>query len=253
MSIDVAEYVRYQICNAPLRAYPFPHFFIQPVFPEDFYQELQGHLPPTSALKPIDEYQREQRYIADIAALEEDEDTNHRGDLWRRTSEWLMSDAFCDLVIGKFSDGIKQRFGDGARLHTEIDARFVRDFTHYTIHPHTDQPKKLVSLLFYLPRDKGMRHLGTTIYQPLDPALRCEGAQRHPFEKFKQVATMEFLPNSLFGFLKTDRSFHGVPEIRDRSIERNVLLYNIYLRKVVVRQAKGAGWSWPWKRRRAAS
>ena len=39
---------------------------------------------------------------------------------------------------------------------------------------------------------------------------------------------------SYYAFLKTDFSFHGVEPIVERDIERNLLLYNIYLRKVVV-------------------
>ena len=64
---------------------------------------------------------------------------------------------------------------------------------------------------------------------------------------------MEFAPNSLFGFLKTDRSFHGVEEIGDQDIERNSLLYNIYVNKVVTRSphagsaASPKRW-WPWAR-----
>jgi len=52
---------------------------------------------------------------------------------------------------------------------------------------------------------------------------------------------MEYLPNALFAFLKTDFSFHGVEPIRERDIERNLLLYNIYLRKVVVPAPAPAG------------
>ena len=110
----------------------------------------------------------------------------------------------------------------------------MRDFTAYAIHPHTDSPHKLISLLFYLPRDASMRALGTTIFRPIDPAKRCEGSARHPFSEFRKVATMDYVPNALFAFLKTDFSFHGVEPIHERGIERNLLLYNIYLRKVVV-------------------
>lgn len=252
MSLDVEEYVRYQIANAKVSNYPFPHLFVHPVFPTEFYEELLAHLPPTSILTHINEYgtvgvvnsatgkvvqsaaiDDERRYIGDLATLEEDEELNGRGDLWRRTADWIMSDAFRSLVVQKFAEGIRQRFGEHAKLITDSDSRFVRDFTAYLIRPHTDMPSKLVSLLFYLPRDESMRNLGTSIYRPLDPAMRCDGTTRHPFKKFKKVATMEFLPNSMFGFLRTDQSFHGVEQIQEEAVERNVLLYNVYLRKVV--------------------
>lgn len=107
-------------------------------------------------------------------------------------------------------------------------------------------PSKLVSLLFYLPRDTTLQHLGTSVYLPLDPAMRCEGTARHRFDRFRRIATMPFVPNALLGFLKTDQSFHGVEAIEDQEIERNLLLYNIYVRKVVQRAAPESKGRWAW-------
>lgn len=269
MSFDVEEFVRYQIANAQVRPYPFPHFYVSPVFPEDFYQQLMARLPPTEVLEPIGEHgtvgvtdkvtgkftpKSEPRFIADLSKLEEDEETRLQGHLWRDLSAWLLGDAFRDLMLEKFSVGISERFGAGVQLRTDVEGRFVRDVHQYKNHPHTDQPAKLVSLLFYLPSNDALKRHGTVIYRPLDPGLRCEGITRHPFELFRKVATMSFMPNALFGFLKTDYSFHGVEEIRDERIERNVMLYNIYVRKVVRPQRRAASKSiWPWARKRDAA
>jgi hypothetical protein len=43
---------------------------------------------------------------------------------------------------------------------------------------------------------------------------------------------MPFVPNSLFVFLKTDRSFHGVEPVTDPDVRRWLLLYDIFARKV---------------------
>jgi hypothetical protein len=265
MSSDVEEYVRYQIANAPLRTYPYPHFYVPQVFPEDYYREIQAGLPRTEVLTPIHETGMvgildkqtgelkpvyEPRYIADLAVLEEDEERAGRGQLWQGMSSWLLADGFRDFIIDKFRAGIVERFGADARLATRVDGRFVRDFTEYKILPHTDQPQKLVSLLFYLPGDGSLARHGTALYRPLDASFRCEGKGRYPFERFSKVATMGFMPNALFAFLKTDRSFHGVEPIGESNVERNALLYNIYVTKVV-RQRPAAesrrGW-WPWAR-----
>jgi len=266
MSFDVEEFVRYQIANAQVRPYPFPHFCVSPVFPDAFYRELLACLPRTEVLEPIHEHGTvgiankdtgeikpayEPRFIADLSKLEEDEEANRRGHVWRDLSSWLLGDAFRDLMIEKFRVGISQRFGEQARLKTDVEGRFVRDFHQYMIHPHTDQPAKLVSLLFYLPADDALRHHGTVLYRPIDPNFRCEGTARYPFEAFRKVAAMSFMPNTLLGFFKTDFSFHGVEEITDERIERNVLLYNIYVRKVVLpqRREETVRAIWPWARK----
>jgi hypothetical protein len=157
-----------------------------------------------------------------------------------------MSDRFRARIMEKFRPDIAQRFGTGSALSTDIDARFVRDFTDYSIGPHTDTPRKLVSLLFYLPRDESMRHLGTSIYAARDASFRCEGKRHHSYKGFKRVASLPYVPNALFAFFKTDYSFHGVDPIADRNVERNLLLYNIYVQAVVKRRS---GLRWPWQRR----
>ena len=124
------------------------------------------------------------------------------------------------------------RVGADSALDYEIDCRLVRDFSNYAITPHTDTPKKLVSLLFYLPEDESMKALGTSLYAPIDPNFRCEGRKHHAFGAFKRITTMPYLPNTLFGFFKTDNAFHGVERIEMPRIQRDSVLYNIYVRNV---------------------
>ena len=38
---------------------------------------------------------------------------------------------------------------------------------------------------------------------------------------------MEYKPNSLFAFFKTDTSFHRVEPIKDELVERDILLYDV--------------------------
>jgi hypothetical protein len=38
---------------------------------------------------------------------------------------------------------------------------------------------------------------------------------------------MEYKPNTLFAFIKNDRSFHGVEPIGDQAVLRDILLYDI--------------------------
>lgn len=259
MSFDVEEFVHYQVANAEVRRYPFPHFFVSPVFPEPYYAELIAKLPPTDWYSPIDDTDTvtvnqsskrayPERFITDLAIIEEREEQARAGTFWHGVSAWLTSDRFRTLILKKFRPDIAARFGEDATLATDIDARLVRDFTRYAIGPHTDSQRKLVSLLFYLPRGDEIRHLGTSIYAPLDPGFRCAGGPHYAFDKFKKVASMPFAPNSLFAFFKTDQSFHGVDQILDAGVERNLLLYNIYVAGV---SRRPQGIRWPWRSRRS--
>lgn len=261
MSFDAEQTLYYNVANAPLREYPFPHFYVENAFPAEFYATLLRKLPPTSAYKRLDETGTvpkgayPDRYICPLEDAEEDEFRRGSGDFWERFHAWMRADALPRLLLHRFRDAMRARYGEDVEVRLSSEARLVRDFTHYDIAPHTDTPRKLVSLLFYLPVDDSLRHLGTSLYVPRDPARRCEGTRHHDFADFLKVATAQFRPNSLLAFFKTDLAFHGVEPITDQGVERNLLLYNLYAEKVVPKPGVvvSRNWSvrpaaaWPWR------
>jgi len=48
-----------------------------------------------------------------------------------------------------------------------------------------------------------------------------------PFCLVRRVLTMEYLPNTLFAFMKTPQAFHGVEPITQENVRRDLLLYDI--------------------------
>lgn len=255
MSFDVEQHVLYNISNAVVQTYPFPHFFVRPVFPEDYYRELLERLPGNEAFVPLDQTGAvpkgayRERHVCSLEDLVARDAGGDAGTFWKNLSSWLMSDEFADMLVRKFQSGIDERYGRDVFLRIVNDCRFVRDHTHYSITPHTDKPEKLMSLLFYLPRDESKRHLGTSIYAPKDPDFRCPGTAHYEFDAFKHVARMEYVPNALFAFIKTDQAFHGVEPIADTDVERDLMLYNIYIKKILKKKTGRVGFRWPWQSR----
>ncbi len=241
MSYSYAEeHVIYQILNTPLREYPFPHVYVENIFPDDYYQDLQMNLPPTSGYKPITdtgsvmtkkgEVLYESRYITDIPDLAKREVPERQVQFWNDLSNWIMSERFLRTVLFKFSAAYKERFSTPFNTQFKLsnELRLVRDFEDYSIGPHTDSARKVVSLLFYMPKDWEYAKLGTSIYIPKDPSVTCNGGPHYGFGGFNRVFTAPFIPNSMLMFFKTPKSFHGVEKITDKAVERNVMLYNIY-------------------------
>jgi hypothetical protein len=74
-----------------------------------------------------------------------------------------------------------------------------------------------------------MRDLGTSIYKPRNSEFTCWGGPHHPFDQFERTTTVEFLPNRLLAFPKTDRSFHGVEPIEREQVRRRLLINNVRL------------------------
>jgi hypothetical protein len=240
MYSDVEQYLHYRIANARVLSYPFPHFFVDEIFPPDWYRnELIAQLPDLRLYKRLDETGTvpkgayPERYVCDLeAAARAELELDGEPGPWALLQKVFGGAPFAHRVLSCFADAAMERFGADSALDYDIECRLVRDFSNYAITPHTDTPKKLVSLLFYLPEDESMKALGTSLYAPIDPNFRCEGRMHHAFGAFKRITTMPYLPNTLFGFFKTDNAFHGVERIEMPRIQRDSVLYNIYVRNV---------------------
>lgn len=238
MSSAVKEQVIYRIANAPIWEYPYPHFYLEQVFPQGFYAELRANWPDSSALVSLPETGRvskgvyKERFVLPLNEKGINKLSEDRRAFWTEFGGWFLAPPFLGAMVNKFDRYVQERLGNEAYQYKfEADALVVRDHTHYSIGPHTDAPHRLLSLLFYCPDDESMKQLGTSIYVPLDPDFRCKGGLHHKHAKFQKVRTLEYKPNSLFAFFKTDNSFHGVEPIGEQNVERDVLLYDIRIQK----------------------
>jgi hypothetical protein len=231
MSSSVDLHLAYKVGNAEFNMFPYPHFFVPEVFPADFYRQLQAALPASSDMLPISQVRPvkgyDERFVLDLGGKQLESLPEAKRRFWQEVHKWLVRGRFAQVVLNKFGQFVNQRFSDG-RVALYDEALLVQDTTHYKLGPHTDATRKVITLLFYLPRDESQRHLGTSIYVPKDPNFRCHGGPHYPHEGFDRVWTMPFVPNALFAFFKTDNSFHGVEPIADPDCKRWLLLYDIY-------------------------
>lgn len=248
MSSGVEEHVIYQIANAPVREYPFPHLYVESVFPQDFYAALRKNWPTSSHLVSLESTGRvpkgayPERFIMPLRRSEVNKLPEEARAFWTALADSLLTGRFLHALVHKFDDYVRERFGMNVQnLSFSAESLVVRDHTNYKIGPHTDAPHRLLSLLFYCPDDDSLKHLGTSIYVPLDPAFRCPGGPHYPHEMFRKVATMEYRPNTLFAFMKTDHSFHGVDPIRDADVLRDLLLYDIRVNETPSKALEASG------------
>jgi hypothetical protein len=225
----------YNLANAPVRGYPYPHSYIPDVFPRDFYTELQRNMPDPSVMLPISQVRPvtgyDERFVLDLKSEHVETLPEDKRRFWKEFAGWLLSGRFRQAVMTKFAPLIEQRFrgAQGAEFYDE--ALLVEDITKYALGPHSDSTRKVITLLFYLPKDESQSHLGTSIYLPNDPNFTCQGGPHYAFKDFTRLVTMPFKPNALFVFFKTANSFHGVEPVTDPNTKRWLLLYDIYVRQ----------------------
>ena len=234
MSSTVEDHVLARIAESPITRLPSPHFYVEGVFPDEYYLEIRANMPDDESFTCLGDTGRvpkgayRERFVFlpredDIAALPETKRL-----FWQEFAAWLYGENLFRAMVAKFAEGAATRFAgklNDIKLTSEV--LVVRDRTHYAIGPHTDAPHRFMSMLFYCPPDNSREHLGTSLFVPVDSQFTCPGGPHHEFDQFIKVQTMPYRSNSLFGFLKTDLSFHGVEPIEEEDIARDVILYDI--------------------------
>lgn len=234
MYSDAELQLAYKVGNVPLSMFPYPHFYIPEIFPADFYRQLQQNLPDPEVMIPIEKARQLKGYKERFVLGFDDENLKAlpepKRKFWEDMHGWMVGGRFASLVLRKFDSFIRQRF-EGQSIQFYDELLLVQDITNYDLGPHTDAPRKVVTMLFYLPPDNSQMHLGTSMYVPNNPDFRCPGGPHHKRGDFSRLHTMPFAPNSMFAFFKTDNSFHGVEPVLDPETRRWLLLYDIYVQQ----------------------
>jgi hypothetical protein len=235
--------VLYRVGNAPVQGYPFPHLYVRDVFPAAYYAELQRNLPDPLKMRTLEEARGTRGYPERFVMPVDGERREGMGEgqaaFWRGLWQWMLGGRLGHLVLQKFAPVVEARLKGMPDVEIVDEALLVHDRTKYSLGPHTDSPRKLISVLFYLPADERLARHGTSIYVPKEQGFTCPGRTHHPFDRFDRMATMPFLPNSLFAFAKTENSFHGVEPFDVPDAGRWLLLFDLQVRQAP--QAAPAG------------
>jgi len=226
-------HVAYKLGNEYLKQFPYPHFYAENVFPDNFYSRIQENLPDFKDMSPIREKRPvkgyEERFVMcfDDASLSQIEEQKNK--FWMNFRNNFLGGGIKSILLSKFQTQIERRFGNLQNLKFRDELLLVSDVTDYALGPHTDSPKKVITVLFYLPVDRLQVKLGTSIYFPKNMNFKCNGGPHYLRKDFEKIITMPFLPNSVFCFLKNEKSFHGVEKILDQNTRRWLLLYDVYV------------------------
>jgi hypothetical protein len=210
---------------------PFPHFYLENVFPDDYYQELLRNLPSTDVYDnlyevtdlKLDHFRHRNQRDMDAGWIE-----RLPSDLrpfWTSFNKWFLGPDLARAVLGSFRN---QR---SSWPEVSVESQFIRHRAGYFLGPHSDLYTKLVVLLIYLAPDKSAEHLGTSLYRPKDPSFTCPDSKHYPFENFIRVKTAPYKPNSLLAFMRSDISFHGLEPLSETDVAtegRDVIQYVLH-------------------------
>ena len=145
MANPVEQHVLYQIFNAPVRNYPYPHIYVENVFPEDFYRELRGNWPDGSAFVPLGATGRvpkgayPERFVIPVSPEGIATLTPERRPFWEGFAQWFAGHDFCMAMIEKFEGEVMARaaadYADGKKASEIVilDVRGISPVTDYLL------------------------------------------------------------------------------------------------------------------------
>jgi hypothetical protein len=225
----------YRVANTPVLPYPFPHIYVTEAFPPDYYRAMLEHLPPSesytaiSEARPVSKEYGETRKVIELRPSAVQTLPASCREFWDDFARMLLRGNFGQTVLGKFEPIVRERFKDSANIEFFDEAMLVQDLPKYALGPHTDTPMKVLSTLFYLPKDESRPDLGTSLYVPKDSNFTCPGGPHYAFDAFMRMFTMPYVPNALFAFVKTPNAFHGVEPVQEQ-LQRQLLFYDVRLK-----------------------
>jgi hypothetical protein len=230
---------------------PFCFFSVDDYLPPDVFETLRATFPDESNYRSNTEGKMGFRSSEDPDEVDRYCETHPR---WRELIDFFGSDRFlADLrktLAQPLADarsgwaGRRPWFNCTRREPPRIKLRYrlqepVRTTFQFSmlprdasVVPHSDAPRKLVSLMLYFAEPDWQDAWGgaTEFYEPTDrERARAWGAtDRIPFDEFKTIGSTPFVANRLAGFVRCRHSYHGVSPLGcppERS--RKALLVNV--------------------------
>lgn len=209
---------------------PFPHLVVDDFLPADVFRRLVGTIPALDCYerpeRGVGTAERGERAILPLSHIAQ----AGRPGLDVEFLAWLnglLGDAEVHncLISAAKPDDEPLRTDSASTYRSQVI--LSRDLPPYEIGPHTDIPKRILSMIVYLAPGIHAGQLGTTLFSPDDDSFSCGKGIHYGFNGFRAVKTVVFRPNRALIFARSDHSFHGLLPVHARQPARDALLYEI--------------------------
>jgi hypothetical protein len=225
-----------------VRYEPYPLAILKPALEPALYDRLCTSFPSINLFGTIPKYDYK------LSLSEKFNPENYRSFLagnegWNRFHSWIKSDDFIrqtvaflssmniDLQLGEVFESSGERLQRALRQvsrgklpnrSTKLRSRFefsVLKADGGEVAPHTDTPKKIITLVLSMIRDGDWDTRyggGLDVNRATDKAYAFNWANRIvPWDKIEVVDTIPFVPNQCIIFVKTFNSLHSVRKMTE--------------------------------------
>lgn len=213
-------YMDQKIIDAPIIYEPFPHIFIQGIFPDSYYQTILDNLPDYEDCEWMEDraqggtrQTRHGRFFSESQRRAFD-CRKHVHPFWNDLAQQFKFSNLFTTVTSKFGKEIMEHRSVEREIRSFIEMRILRDEPRFAIAPHRDGINKLWVLLFYLAFPGSDPKKGTTLYVPKEHIiLQNVTGTLMAYDDFYAYETKPYLPNCVLGFPNIPGTVHGVERI----------------------------------------
>jgi hypothetical protein len=211
---------------------PFPHLYLPKLLPKAFFDEICRLYPTSECMESMparrtgNPYAHKYRRLLNLNEETLSQLAPEQSRFWTiflQLAERIGPSMLAALPTP--TDDHKYLTIAEHGLKTRVD--LWADHGGYQIAPHTDAPHKLATFLLYCSPNPELAREGTSIFVPREKNRRCWLGKQWPLEEFHEVFRAHYGPNCLFGFRKTDRSFHGKFPVSVSTIERRTIAITV--------------------------
>lgn len=223
-----------QISATPPGQSPFPHLVVDNLLPEDVLAEIHRLWPTEEQFQTLTDLGRvslnkyEARRVISMKSIQARMDSM-RATFWLAIKSFMFSQEFNMAIINQLKDARDARVKrDGLQKKAYgPDSLIVEDQDGYFIPPHTDHPKRLLTVLIYLPQDDSTAEYGTSLYRPKIDMSNMDPCGHYKFHVFDKITTVDYIPNRLVAFIRDFNTYHGVEPMVAPPRPRRLLIHQL--------------------------
>ncbi|HWY52758.1 MAG TPA: hypothetical protein VNW72_14875 [Chthoniobacterales bacterium] len=223
-SEEILDHLINAVRTVPLTEKPFDHLQLCAVFPPSCYAQIIANLPETRYYGELNHSDarlpsgRSARRKLELRTAQLRKLPEPQRKIWSAIASAFKAPELEAVYKERFAAALECRFQKPARnLKLHPAGILLRDVGGYKISVHCDTFRKAITTQYYLPRDASQLHLGTTFHEK-----KQDGT-------FVEVKTLEFAPNSGYGFAVVSDSWHSVRQMKNEDGTRDSLMLIYYL------------------------
>ena len=211
---QLIDFSRSRLMECKTFSDPYPHFVCQDIINPDFFRTLVSFFPGEEQMKAVPAkrttniYAHHYRRILCTTSSDVDVLDPRQQKIWKFFNAYVKNLAK-NLINTLPSVSEKNRCSTYSDINPKFRIDLWSDRGGFQITPHTDSSNKLATFLIYCTDLDTLKAEGTSIFRPTDSEFKCWRGYQYPFDNFEEIKRIEYLPNLMFGFRKTDNSFHG--------------------------------------------